>query len=108
MSYSRLVFDVRHPQGAHELAVQVTLLIVQGRPAEGGNGLDPVDRPLVSQADVPRLLDPLGNPVDRPIPGFNLPAVAAGGAALDNEECYLYSKFMRALGVVYLEHQARI
>ena len=33
---------------------------------------------------------------------------AIGGAALDNEECYLYSKFMRALGVVYLEHQARI
>ena len=33
---------------------------------------------------------------------------AIGGAALDNEECYLYSKFMRALGVQYIEHQARI
>ena len=33
---------------------------------------------------------------------------ALGGAALDNEECYLYSKFMRALGVAYIEHQARI
>lgn len=31
-----------------------------------------------------------------------------GGAALDNEECYLLSKAMRALGIVYLEHQARI
>lgn len=31
-----------------------------------------------------------------------------GGAALDNEECYLISKLMRSLGVVYLEHQARI
>jgi formate dehydrogenase major subunit len=31
-----------------------------------------------------------------------------GGAALDNEECYLYGKFMRALGLVYIEHQARI
>lgn len=31
-----------------------------------------------------------------------------GGAALDSEECYAYSKFARALGVVYLEHQARI
>lgn len=31
-----------------------------------------------------------------------------GGAALDNEECYLYSKLMRALGLVYIEHQARI
>jgi formate dehydrogenase major subunit len=31
-----------------------------------------------------------------------------GGAALDNEECYLLSKFGRAMGVAYLEHQARI
>jgi formate dehydrogenase major subunit len=31
-----------------------------------------------------------------------------GGAALDSEECYAYSKLARALGVVYLEHQARI
>jgi len=31
-----------------------------------------------------------------------------GGAAHDNEECYLLVKLMRALGVVYLEHQARI
>lgn len=31
-----------------------------------------------------------------------------GGAALDNEECYLLSKLMRGLGVTYLEHQARI
>jgi formate dehydrogenase major subunit len=31
-----------------------------------------------------------------------------GGAALDNEECYLYSKLARSLGVVWLEHQARI
>lgn len=31
-----------------------------------------------------------------------------GGAALDNEECYHLSKMARALGIVYLEHQARI
>jgi formate dehydrogenase major subunit len=31
-----------------------------------------------------------------------------GGSALDNEECYLLSKMTRALGVVYLEHHARI
>ncbi len=31
-----------------------------------------------------------------------------GGAALDNEECYLLVKFARALGIVYLEHQARL
>jgi len=36
-------------------------------------------------------------------------AIAAlGGAALDNEECYLYGKLMRALGLVFIEHQARI
>lgn len=31
-----------------------------------------------------------------------------GGAAHDNEECYLLTKLARALGIVYLEHQARI
>jgi len=31
-----------------------------------------------------------------------------GGAAHDNEECYLLVKLMRALGLVYIEHQARI
>ena len=31
-----------------------------------------------------------------------------GGAALDTEECYLLSKAMRGLGVIWLEHQARI
>lgn len=31
-----------------------------------------------------------------------------GAAALDNEECYLLGKFARAMGVGYIEHQARI
>lgn len=31
-----------------------------------------------------------------------------GSAALDNEECYALSKLARALGLVYIEHQARI
>ena len=31
-----------------------------------------------------------------------------GGAGLDNEECYLWTKFARAMGVVQLEHQARL
>ena len=31
-----------------------------------------------------------------------------GGAAINNEECYLLSKLTRALGIVYLEHQARL
>ena len=31
-----------------------------------------------------------------------------GSAALNNEECYAYQKLLRALGLVYVEHQARI
>jgi formate dehydrogenase major subunit len=31
-----------------------------------------------------------------------------GGSALDNEECYVLSKMMRSLGLVYLETQARL
>jgi formate dehydrogenase major subunit len=31
-----------------------------------------------------------------------------GSAALDNEECYLLVKLARALGLVYIEHHARI
>lgn len=31
-----------------------------------------------------------------------------GGAALDNEECYLYSKMARSLGLCYVEHCARL
>jgi formate dehydrogenase major subunit len=38
-----------------------------------------------------------------------LHAIASlGGAALDNEECSLIVKAMRSLGLVYIEHQARI
>jgi len=38
-----------------------------------------------------------------------LEAIAhVGSAALDNEECYILQKLMRALGLVYIEHQARI
>ena len=33
---------------------------------------------------------------------------SVGSAAMDNEECWLYSKFLRSLGLVYIEHQARI
>lgn len=36
-------------------------------------------------------------------------AIAAlGGAQNTNEECYLFAKAARALGIVYLDHQARI
>jgi formate dehydrogenase major subunit len=36
-------------------------------------------------------------------------AIAAlGGAAHDNQECYLMQKLWRGLGLTYVEHQARI
>jgi len=47
--------------------------------------------------------DSAGNLVNRTDAIANL-----GGSALDNEECYLLAKLNRALGVVYLEHHARI
>ncbi len=46
--------------------------------------------------------DPHGRRVNR------TRAIASlGSAALDNEECWLYQKFQRSLGLVYIEHQAR-
>lgn len=43
------------------------------------------------------------------IPSMRTDAIASlGGAALDNEECYTLQKLMRGLGLVYIEHQARL
>jgi formate dehydrogenase major subunit len=33
---------------------------------------------------------------------------SVGSAAMDNEECWLYQAFLRSIGLVYIEHQARI
>jgi len=33
---------------------------------------------------------------------------SVGSAAMDNEECWLYQALMRAIGLAYIEHQARI
>jgi formate dehydrogenase major subunit len=33
---------------------------------------------------------------------------SVGSAAMDDEECFTYQKFLRGLGLVYIEHQARI
>ena len=33
---------------------------------------------------------------------------SVGSAALDNEECYIFQKWLRSLGLIYIEHQARI
>ena len=31
-----------------------------------------------------------------------------GSAAMDNEECWAYQAILRSLGLVYIEHQARL
>ena len=47
--------------------------------------------------------DEAGIPVNR------TEAIASiGGSALDNEECYLLAKAMRSMGLVFLEHHARL
>lgn len=33
---------------------------------------------------------------------------SAGSAAMDNEECWVYQSLLRSLGLVFIEHQARI
>jgi formate dehydrogenase major subunit len=33
---------------------------------------------------------------------------SVGSAAMDNEECWLFQKMLRSLGLVWIEHQARI
>jgi formate dehydrogenase major subunit len=43
------------------------------------------------------------------VPVNRTEAIASiGAASLNNEECYLLSNLTRALGIVYLEHQARL
>jgi formate dehydrogenase major subunit len=64
------------------------------------------------------LLDPGSTPentiVEEEIDGVPTPVNRCrgianfGGAAHDTEECYLLIKILRALGLVYVEHQARI
>ena len=66
--------------------------------------LDAIARRLKDTRDANFIdVDGSGNVVNRTEAVANL-----GGSALDNEECYLLAKLTRALGVVYLEHHARI
>ncbi len=44
-----------------------------------------------------------GQPVNR-----TMAIASVGSAAMDNEECWLYQALLRSLGLVYIEHQARI
>ena len=70
-----------------------------------------IEVPVIDPATGKPVLDPDGKELKekKTITVNRTEAIASlGGAALDNEECYLQSKMMRALGVVFLEHQARI
>jgi formate dehydrogenase major subunit len=51
--------------------------------------------------------DDKGNPVKKKV-NHTLAMASLGGATMDNEWNYVQCKLMRALGVVYLENQARI
>lgn len=44
-----------------------------------------------------------GQPVNR-----TTAIASVGSAAMDNEECWIYQALLRAMGLVYIEHQARI
>jgi len=54
-----------------------------------------------------RTKDKDGNDVDKQV-NHTLAIGSLGGATMDNEWNYLHLKLMRALGVVFLENQARI
>lgn len=55
------------------------------------------------------LLDKDGNPTGQKVPANRTEAIGAlGSAELCNESNYLYQKFLRSLGVVYIEHHARL
>jgi formate dehydrogenase major subunit len=68
------------------------------------------EMPLIA-AKVKATRDAVGNftETDGPITVNRCTGIASlGAAALNNEACYLITKLMRSLGVVYLEHQARV
>jgi len=53
------------------------------------------------------LRDVKGNPTSKRV-NHTLAIASLGGATMDNEWNYVQAKLMRALGVVYIENQARI
>jgi formate dehydrogenase major subunit len=61
------------------------------------------DRVVKTREETFTLKNDKGQTVNR-----TLGIASVGSAAMDNEECYVYQKFLRGLGLVYIEHQARI
>ena len=74
------------------------------QPVDWDWALDNIARKIKDTRDTGFITtDGSGNTVNR------TEAIAClGGSALDNEECYLLVKMARALGLVYIEHHARI
>jgi len=55
------------------------------------------------------VLDKDGKPTGQKVPANRTEAMGSlGSAELSNESNYLYQKLMRSLGVVYIEHHARL
>jgi formate dehydrogenase major subunit len=54
-------------------------------------------------------LDKAGSPTGQKVPANRTEAIGTlGSAELSNEGAYMYQKLARALGVVYIEHHARL
>ena len=55
------------------------------------------------------VIGPDGNPTGKKVPANRTEAIGTlGSAELSNEGAYLYQKWARSLGVVYIEHHARL
>src|SRR6267142_5608173 len=84
VSDSGLLFEVHHPQGAHELGGQIAFLTAEGGAAGERDAFATVDGValgvLRDEGRVARLLDALGELVEHLVPGDLLPLVAAGRA----------------------------
>ena len=64
------------------------------------------DAAWIKEDDV---IGPDGNPTGKKVPANRTEAIGSlGSAELSNESNYLYQKLMRSLGVVYIEHHARL
>lgn len=76
----------------------------QWKPVSWDWALDTIARRVKATRDAGFIeRNPKGETVNR------LEAIASvGSAALDNEECWVYQALLRAIGLVYIEHQARI
>jgi formate dehydrogenase major subunit len=89
-------------------AIADRIKTMRDAPNPGYTGTDP-NSPVMNTTIEDWIEDPENPGVGDWYPANRCTGIAClGGAAHDTEECYLLVKLMRALGIVYLEHQARI